>query len=58
MNDLFIEILTNNQGSSVYKERFIELEFLSEFGEGKTEEDEIVKKLIFTCEEGVDYSEV
>jgi len=33
-----------------------DLHFLEELGEGKTQADEIVKNLIFTCEEGIDYS--
>lgn len=32
--------------------------FLGEFGEGKTDKDEIIKKLISTCEEGIDYSKI
>ena len=33
-----------------------DLQFLEEFGEGKTSEDEIIQDLVFTCEECVDYS--
>ena len=58
MNDLMIELLTNFQDITIRKEPKIKLEFLDEFGEGKTEEDEIVKNLIFTDEEGRDYSRV
>ena len=58
MNDLFIENITNDQNPTIQKEPRIELEFLSEFGEGKTPDDEIVKNLIFTCEEGFDYKEI
>ena len=32
--------------------------FLDKFGAGKTEEDEIIKNLISTCEEGIDYTKV
>jgi len=35
---------------------FTEVYFLDEFGEGFTQIDELIKKLICTCEEGVDYS--
>ena len=56
MNDLLIEIITNFENTTTKKEPKIELEFLDEFGEGKTEKDEIVKNLIFTCEEGIEYS--
>jgi len=58
MNDLFIENITNNQDSSTQKESCVELEFLSEFGAGLSEEDELMKKLIFTDEEGRDFSEI
>lgn len=58
MNDLFIEMLTNNQNGNVYRESYIELEFLGEFGDGKNENDEIIKNLTFTCEEGIDYTEI
>ena len=33
-----------------------DLEFLEEFGDGVTQEDEIVQNLTITCEEGIDYS--
>ena len=58
MNDLVIQLLTNFQDTTTKKESKIELEFLNEFGEGKTEEDEIMKNLIFTDEEGRDYSKI
>ena len=58
MNDLFIENMTNNQDPSTQKDSRIELEFLDEFGDGKTQDDEIVKNLIFTCEEGFDYTQI
>jgi len=58
MNDLFIENITNNQNPDIKKEQKIELEFLSEFGAGISEEDELMKKLIFTDEEGRDFSEI
>lgn len=58
MNDLIIQLLTNFQDTATKKESKIELEFLNEFGEGKTEEDEIMKNLIFTDEEGRDYSKI
>ncbi|MDD3836034.1 MAG: hypothetical protein PHS42_11300 [Sulfurimonas sp.] len=54
MNDLFIQNLLSYEDTP--KERKIEIGFLDEYGEGKTSEDKIVQKLIFTCEEGIDYS--
>ena len=33
-----------------------DLKILDEFGDGKTQDDEIIKNLITTCEEGIDYS--
>ncbi|MDY0233626.1 MAG: hypothetical protein RBS11_06255 [Sulfurimonas sp.] len=56
MNDLFIQNLLSNDDIDTPKERKIEIGFLDEYGEGKTSEDKIVQKLIFTCEEGMDYS--
>ena len=32
--------------------------FLNEFGEGLTCNDKLTKKLIATCEEGIDYKEL
>ncbi|WP_373035553.1 hypothetical protein [Sulfurimonas sp.] len=58
MNDLYIENLLSYEEIDTQKERKIELSFLDEFGEGKTGEDEIIKNLIFTCEEGIDYRKV
>ena len=55
MNDITIEYLLNYGEITAQKDKKIELDFLDEFGEGKTCEDEIVQNLIFTCEEGVDY---
>ncbi|MDA3909168.1 MAG: hypothetical protein PF437_08765 [Sulfurimonas sp.] len=58
MNDLYIEHLLSYEKIYTQRERKIELGFLDEFGEGKTGEDEIVQKLVFTCEEGIDYTKV
>jgi len=58
MNDLFIENITNNQNPNIQKEQKIELEFLSEFGADVDKKDELMKKLIFTDEEGRDFSEI
>lgn len=55
MNDLLLEYLLKNLEIKPTKERKIEIGFLDEFGEGKTSEDEIIKNLIFTCEEGTLY---
>ncbi|MCK9492166.1 MAG: hypothetical protein M0Q24_08740 [Sulfurimonas sp.] len=56
MNDLFIQNLLSYEDINTPKERKIEIGFLDEYGEGKTAEDKIVQSLIFTCEEGMDYS--
>ena len=58
MNDLAIEYLLTYGEITAQKERKIEIDFLDEFGDGKTSEDKIVQNLIFTCEEGIDYKEL
>ena len=58
MNDLYIEHLLSYEEIDTQRESKIEINFLDEFGEGKTGEDEIVQNLIFTCEEGIDYRKV
>ena len=58
MNDLMIQQLTDYQDTMLNKNQKIKLEFLDEFGEGKTQEDEIIKNLIFTDEEGRDYTKM
>ena len=58
MNDLYIEYLLKYGNSIAPKEKKIEIDFLDEFGDGKTSEDKIVQNLIFTCEEGVDYTKL
>ena len=58
MNDLMIQILTDFQNTITKKEPKIKLDFLDEYGEGKTEKDEIIKNLIFTDEEGRDYTKM
>jgi len=55
MNDLLLEYLLKNLEIETTKEKKIEIGFLDEYGEGKTSEDEIIKNLIFTCEEGTVY---
>ena len=55
MDDQTIEYLLTYGEISAQKEKKIELDFLDEFGEGKTSEDKIIQNLIFTCEEGIDY---
>jgi hypothetical protein len=55
MNDLYIEHLLSYEEIDTQREHKIEINFLDEFGEGKTGEDEIVQNLVFTCEEGIDY---
>ena len=58
MNDITIEYLLNYGELTAQKEKKLVLPFLDEFGDGKTSEDEIVKNLTFTCEEGVDYTQM
>ena len=45
----------NSENTKEYKNQPT---FLDKFGAGKTEEDEIIKNLISTCEEGIDYTKV
>lgn len=35
---------------------YTDLQFLNENGDEELAEDETIKNLVFTCEEGVDYS--
>lgn len=58
MNDLYIEHLLSYEDIDTQKEKKIQLSFLDEFGEGLTNKDEIIRNLIFTCEEGIDYTKV
>ncbi|EQB39517.1 hypothetical protein M947_05865 [Sulfurimonas hongkongensis] len=58
MNDLFIQNLLSCEDINALKEHKIEIGFLDEYGEGKTADDKIVQTLIFTCEEGMDYSDL
>ncbi|MBL0708735.1 MAG: hypothetical protein JJW00_06805 [Sulfurimonas sp.] len=58
MNDLTIEYILKYGEVSTQKDTKIKMQFLDEFGEGKTDKDEIVKNLIFTCEEGIDYTKI
>jgi len=58
MNDLFLQyILKKTNMKQDYKQRK-KPSFLTENGAGITSEDELMKKLISTCEEGVDYTKV
>jgi hypothetical protein len=58
MNDLFIkQILKDTNTMPDYKVKQ-KPSFLDENGAGKTENDELIKKLIVTCEEGIDYTRV
>ncbi|WP_373004871.1 hypothetical protein [Sulfurimonas sp.] len=41
--------------NEIEEEQKIEISFLNEFGDGKTDEDKIVQDLVFTCEEGINY---
>ena len=56
MNDIIIEYLLTYGEITAQKDKKIELPLFDEFGDGKTTEDEIIKNLTFTCEEGVDYT--
>ncbi|MEA2092073.1 MAG: hypothetical protein U9O83_06900 [Campylobacterota bacterium] len=58
MNDLTVEYLLTYEEATIQKEKKIEIKFLDEFGEGKTYKDKIVQNLIFTCEEGIDYTKL
>jgi len=58
MNDYFLEnILKQINNDTKYKPTN-KPSFLDENGAGKTQEDELVKKLISTCEEGIDYTKM
>jgi len=58
MNDLLLKyILKKTNMKQDYKQKN-KPGFLNENGEGVTSEDELMKKLISTCEEGVDYTKV
>ena len=58
MNDLFLKyILNTTHTKQDYKQKH-KPSFLNENGVGITSEDELMKKLISTCEEGVDYTKV
>ncbi len=58
MNDIIIEYLLTYGEITAQKGKKIVLPLFDEFGDGKTDEDEIVKNLTFTCEEGVDYTKI
>jgi len=58
MNDLFLkDILKSTNMKQDYKQKQ-KTSFLDEYGAGITSEDELIKKLISTCEEGIDYTKV
>jgi len=58
MNDLLLKyILKKTNMKQDYKQKN-KPSFLNENGEGITSENELMKKLISTCEEGVDYTKV
>ena len=58
MNDLFLKYLLKDTNIKQEYKKIFKPSFLDEYGAGKTEEDEIIKKLISTCEEGIDYTKV
>ena len=58
MNDLFLKYLLEKNNYIEEDRRVYHPTFLDKDGAGKTSEDEIIKKLISTCEEGVDYTKV
>jgi len=56
MNDLILKyILKDTNPTQDYKQKQ-KTSFLDVNGAGLTNEDELMKKLISTCEEGIDYS--
>ena len=56
MNDLVKNNIKNY--INPLKKRKIKIGFLDEFGAGITGKDKIIKNLISTCEEGIDYSKI
>jgi len=56
MNDLYLQYLLNKQIDGTKETKKYHPTFLDKNGEGITSEDELIKKLISTCEEGLDYS--
>lgn len=58
MNDLGIKHLLKRVKISTFNKKKIEIGFLDKHGAGITEEDELLQKLIFTDEEGKDFSKM
>ena len=58
MNDLFLKYLFEKNHNTLEDKRTYHPTFLDKDGAGKTSEDELIKKLISTCEEGIDYTKV
>ncbi len=55
MNDLLLEYLLKDIKIDTDKEKKIKIDFLDKYGEGLSEEDELIKKLICQDEEGKNY---
>jgi len=58
MNDLLLKILLKKTNTIQNYKQIKKPSFLNENGAGITSEDELMKKLISTCEEGIDYTKV
>ena len=58
MNDLLIKYLLKDTNNMIENKQKHKPSFLDENGAGKTRDDELMKKLISTCEEGIDYTKV
>ena len=58
MNDLFLKYLLEKANNTIVDRRTYHPTFLDKNGAGKNSEDELIKKLISTCEEGIDYTKV
>ena len=58
MNDLFLKYLLKKTNTIQNYKQTNKPSFLNKNGVGITSEDELTKKLISTCEEGVDYTKV
>jgi len=58
MNDLFLKYLIKKSDNIIEDKHFYHPTFLNKNGAGKNSEDELIKKLISTCEEGIDYTRI
>jgi len=58
MNNLFLKYIRKSTNMKQDYKQKQTVSFLDENGVGITSEDELIKKLISTCEEGIDYTKV